>query len=197
MNLTHVRVASAIRELSERYARAGWTRSQDVHWDRPIVGALIYFCDVDSNELIALELVKGAIERLIDSDEARLPVNQVMSAFSTLLGEITSGARPFDPAARNMLSAAAALYLINSQSYRIARAQKPPLTQFLVVRYSDVSRGDHVLRVLPLMGAAGLDPLGVSDLVNHLLHIDRDGHPERFAPDIIVEFKPRTFKEFR
>ncbi|MET0985863.1 MAG: hypothetical protein ABW034_10695 [Steroidobacteraceae bacterium] len=197
MNLTHVRVASAIRELSERYTRAGWARSQDAHWDQPIVGTLIYFCDVDSNELIALELVKGAIERLTDSEESRLPVTQVTSAFSTLLGEIASGALPFDPAARNMLAAAAAVHLLNSQPYRIARAQKPPLAQFLFVRYSDISRGDHVLRVLPLMGTAKLDPLGVSDLVNHLLHIDRDGHPERFAPDVIVEFKPRTFKEFR
>src|SRR5262245_30335658 len=77
MNLTHVRVASAIRELSERYTRAGWTRDHDAHWDQPIAGTLIYFCDVDSNELIALELVQGAIERLAASEVARLPVNQV------------------------------------------------------------------------------------------------------------------------
>lgn len=197
MNLTHVRVAGAIRELSERYTRAGWIRGQDLHWDEPIAGTLIYFCDVDANELIALELVKGAIERLVDGAEARLPVNQVVSAFTTLFGEIASGALPFDSAARNMLAAAAALYLVNSQPYRVARAQKPPFAQFLMVRYPDVSRGDHLLRVLPLMGTAKLDPLSVSDLVNHLLRIDRESHPERFAPDVIVEFKPRTFKEFR
>lgn len=197
MNLMHVRVATAIRALSERYTRTGWARAQDVHGDEPIAGTLLYFCDVDTNELIALELVKDAIERLADSAEARLPVNQVTSAFSTLLGEVATGAMPFDAVARNMLAAAAALYLVNSQPYRIARAQKPPLVQFLFVRYSDISRGDHVLRALPLMGTAKLDPLGISDLVNHLLHIDRDGHPERFAPDVIVEFKPRTFKEFR
>lgn len=197
MNLTHVRVATAIRALSERYTRAGWTLARDLHLDEPIAGTLTYFCDVDTNELLALEIVKGGIERLIDSTEARLPVNQVTCAFSTLIGEIASGALPFDSTTRNMLAAAAALYLVNSQPYRIARAQKPPFVQFLVVRYADVGRGDHVLRALPLMGAAKLDPLNVADLVNHLLKIDRDGHPERFAPDVIVEFKPRTFKAFR
>jgi hypothetical protein len=197
MNLANVRVAAAIRDLSERFTRAGWTRAHDPQLDEPIAGSIVYFCDVESNELIALELVKGAIERLADSTEARLPMNQVTSAFSTLLGEISSGALPFDGASRNMLAAGAALYLVNSQPYRIAQAQKPPFVQFLMVRYADVGRGDHVLRVVPLMGMAKLDPLSVSDLVNHLLTIDRGTHPERFAPDVIVEFKPRTFKEFR
>lgn len=195
MNLTNVRVATAIRELSERYARTGWAREQTLHADDPFAGTALYFCDIDSNELIALELVKGGIERLDGAAEARLPINQVASALSTLLGEIASGALPFDRSYRNMLAAGTALYLINSQPYRIAQSQKPPFAQFLVVRYPDTSRGDHVLRVLPLMGSTMLDPLTVSDLANHLLNIDRTSHPERFAPDVIVEFKPRTFKE--
>lgn len=60
-----------------------------------------------------------------------------------------------------------------------------------------MSRHDHVLRVLPLMGHAMLDSLTVSDLANHLLNIDRTSHSERFPADVVVEFKPRTFKELR
>jgi hypothetical protein len=47
------------------------------------------------------------------------------------------------------------------------------------------------------MGHAMLDSLTVSDLANHLLNIDRTSHSERFPADVVVEFKPRTFKELR
>jgi len=197
MNLSTVRAAAAIRDLSERFGASGWLRAQPLQVDEAIEGALVYYCDMDSNELIALELLKGAIDRLSGTVEARLPPQHVTSALSTLLGEVASGALPFNSAARNMLAAGTALYLVNSQPYRIAQSQKPPFVQFLVVRYPDMSRRDHVLRVLPLMGNAMLDPLTVSDLANHLLNIDRTSHPERFPPDVIVEFKPRTFKELR
>jgi hypothetical protein len=195
MNLSNLRVAAAINDLSDQYAAAGWEKTGCLQADEHLEGTAVYFCDLDTNELIALELVEDAIERLNEAPETKLPFNQVASALSTLVGEIATGALPFDRNSRNLLCAGVALYLINSEPYRIAQAQSPPFTQFLVVRYPDVNRGDYVLRVLPLMGTSALDPLTISDLSNHLLNIDRGTHPERFAPDVLVEFKPRTFKE--
>lgn len=131
MNLSSIR-AAAIRGLSVRFGLCGWLRAQGLQVDEAIEGTLVYYCEVDSNELMALELLQGAIDRLSGTVEARLPPQHVASALSTVLGEIASGALPFDSGARTMLAAGTALYLVNSQPYRIAQSQKPPFVQFLV-----------------------------------------------------------------
>jgi len=189
MTVLDFRGASDRRRLVEAFSAAGWSMQNHPTGDQ-VGGAVIYHVDIKSGRLYATALTVNAIPIATKiNKEIRLTFDNVCDYLGSLLTALGSGKVAFDADARNDLTVLSILYIMETNGYATAIKLALPRLQFLVIHMPDASSGQNLLRPVPLNSPDLLSPEQLETVVNRVMELDRQKHPERFLRSKVIPFR--------
>lgn len=190
-----IKDAAAKKALSLAFQNAGW-KIQFVTTEGVAENAnCIYVCDDETGFIVVTSVTKGSLESLREQAKlAPFGFDDICNALGTLLGELAAGKQALDKTARESLGAAATLYMLGTRTYAIAVEKGQADCQFLILRHADASAGEHVLRPVALPANKRFAPKEIEGVVQRVLAMDRQQHPERFPRAKVVPFKARVIQ---
>lgn len=192
---TQIKDAAAKKATADAFSRAGWKIHFATTDDASQNGNCIYLCDIDTGYLVVVSVTKPSLSSLKQQTaSAPFGFDDICNALGTLLAELAAGRQRFDHHAQQSLGVAASLYMMGTRTYELALSQAQSECQFLVVRYLDISAGEHVLRPAALPTNRRFSPGDVEGLVERIITMDRQQHPERFPRAAIIPFKAKTIQ---
>jgi hypothetical protein len=113
----------------------------------------------------------------------------ICNEFGTLLQELSNGKLVLTEDVKLAMTIGAVLYIVGTKSYQISLSLGLKKPQFLVLRYHDFSRGNHILRPVPLTAEDYLSKSEIEVVVEEVLKCDRVTHPDRFKRAKVIPFK--------
>lgn len=190
-----IKDAAAKKSISQAFSQAGW-KIQFVTTERASQnGNCIFLCDVATGFMVVASVTIDSLASLRQqAANAPFGFNEICNALGTLLAELAAGRQALDDHAQQSLGIAASLYMMGTRTYETAMTQGQANCQFLVVRYLDASCEEHVLRPAALPASRQLTPSDIESLVERILSMDRQQHPERFRRAAVIPFKAKKIQ---
>jgi hypothetical protein len=179
------------REFHQLMTTSGWNTR--VEHDIGDIATMIYVVDVETAFLATSGMSANATTSLRNVVETSVFTHEeICNAFGSLLADCAGSRATLSDEQRRHLGLLSALYLVRTKVYDVALKQRGSTGSFLVLRYPDVSCGEHVLRPVGLSSTSQpLTPAYIADTVQQVLAIDRMHHPSRFPTGQVIPFTPR------
>lgn len=188
-----------LENMVNEFVQFGWEISIPTHagiGNNDMGGPMIYFCDIEPNELYVVALTADAIDHVAKlSEDRKLTFDDACSALGSLLADVASGKAELTSETRGSIAVGAAMYIPHTKSYAHAQANGGLANwQFIVMRQPDASTGDYILRPFPVLSSRPLSPLEIAEYVIEILAVDRITHPERFPSAALLQFNPKGIR---
>lgn len=194
MSIADLVAEKRLREYRKAFADSGWAlRAEaraiaghtDIH-----EGPVFYLCDVQTGRLHVVVAVKNVFDIAERRNQSGgFPYQDICDAFGSLYSDICNGNIELDDEAEDMLALGASLYIAGTQGYQLVQNQGLQNMHYLVIRHWDYANDMDILRPVPIKGKAFYAPEEIEGLVDQVLAIDRNNHPDRFKSAEVIPFK--------
>ncbi len=180
------------RRLFVRYGDAAGLLI-DPRWLSPQrAGPVIYLCDVASGRVLVLPTAAGALLNLSEqADVSEADYLNIRVALQMLLQDLLDATGGIHPDTRRGVIFGAAFCITETRGFHITRHHGSDV-QHLLLRYADVTSGEHLLTPMPMFKAHPVSTADLEATATHVLLSEHLNFPERFAGG-----KPLGFTEAR
>lgn len=193
MSVSNMMAEKRLRKYKKKLSDAGWDlksgKNVILNTEKEIDGPVFYLCDYESGQLHIVSTVSNTFDIVIDhKNEHGHSFQDVCDAFGSLYTDICDLKIKLADESANILALAVSSYISGTQGYQAMLSQGEEM-HFLVIRHWDHSANLTMLRPVPIEAKEYYDPEHIEYLVEEVLGIDRQNHPERFKSAEIVPFK--------
>ncbi|MCG7952662.1 MAG: hypothetical protein N0E56_15800 [Candidatus Thiodiazotropha endolucinida] len=194
MSVSSMMAEKRLRKYRKQLNDSGWDlRAQERGLAENIdnlEGPVFYLCDYESGQLHVVATRKNVFD-LVEQHKIEKGVSfqDICDALGSFYTDICDGKIKLTAEASNTLALAVSSYISGTQGYQLVNAQGATNMHYLVIRHWDYSTNTSMLRPVPIRGQTYYPPETIEGLVDQVMTMDKQNHPERFKSAQIIPFK--------
>jgi hypothetical protein len=200
MTISNFDAEKRLKKYREAFAESGWNlhASGKGLADKidNLEGPAFYLCDLVTVQLIVVATAKGVFDLAEEHKRNEgFAFQTICDCFGSLYTDITEARIKLDMDVSNLLAIAVAMYISGTQGHKHVVEQGRADMHYLVIRHWDYLSNTWMLRPVPIAPKPYYPPEIIESIVDEVLSIDRQNHPQRFKSAKVIPFKVKHRKD--